>query len=71
MVNFFNCVKSRKLPISDVFTHHRSVSVCHLANIAMQLDRKLEFDPDAQKFRGDDEANAMISRKQRKGFEIS
>lgn len=71
MVNFFNCVKSRELPISDVFTHHRSVSVCHLANIAMQLDRKLEFDPDAQKFRGDDEANAMISRKQRKGFEIS
>ena len=71
MVNFFNCVKSRELPISDVFTHHRSVSVCHLANIAMQLDRKLDFDPDAQKFRGDDEANAMISRKQRKGFEIS
>ena len=71
MVNFFNCVKSRELPISDVFTHHRSVSVCHLANIAMQLDRKLEFDPDSQKFRGDDEANAMISRKQRKGFEIS
>lgn len=71
MVNFFNCVKSRELPISDVFTHHRSVSVCHLANIAMQLDRKLEFDPDAQKFRGDDEANAMISREQRKGFEIS
>ena len=70
MVNFFNCVKSRKLPISDVFTHHRSVSVCHLANIAMQLGRKLQFDPQAQKFQSDDEANTMISRKQRKGFEI-
>ncbi len=70
MVNFFNSVKSRKLPISDVFTHHRSVSVCHLANIAMRLDRKLTFDPDAQTFQGDDEANSMLSREQRKGFEV-
>ncbi|MBA61809.1 MAG: oxidoreductase [Planctomycetaceae bacterium] len=71
MVNFFNCVKSRELPISDVFTHHRSVSVCHLANIAMQLGRKLNFDPNAQKFEGDDQANSMLRRKQRKGFKIT
>jgi len=70
MVNFFNCVKNRKLPISDVFTHHRSVSVCHLANIAMLLDRKLTWNPDQQDFVGDQEASAMISRKKRAGFEI-
>ena len=71
MVNFFNCVKSRQLPISDVFTHHRSVSVCHLANIAMQLGRKLDFDPGKQQFNSDEQANSMLSRKQRAGFEIS
>lgn len=71
MVNFFNCVKSRQLPISDVFTHHRSVSVCHLANIAMQLGRKLNFDPGKQQFNSDEQANSMLSRKQRAGYEIS
>ena len=70
MVNFFNCVKSRKLPISDVFTHHRSVSVCHLANISMLLNRKLTWDPNKQDFVGDQEASKMISREKRTGFEI-
>jgi predicted dehydrogenase len=71
MVNFFASVKSRKQPISDVFTHHRSVSVCHLANIAMLLNRKLEWDPKKEEFPGDEQANSMVSREQRKGFEIT
>lgn len=71
MVNFFASVKSRKQPISDVFTHHRSVSVCHLANIAMLLGRKLTFDPKKEVFLGDEQANSMLSREQRKGFEIT
>jgi len=36
----------------------------------MILDRPLKWDPDAEQFPGDDEANAMISRKQREGYEI-
>jgi len=70
MVNFFSCVKSRELPISDVFTHHRSVSVCHLANIAMLLGRKLIWNPKKEDFEGDEQASSMLSREQRKGFEI-
>jgi predicted dehydrogenase len=70
MVNFFSCVKSRSLPVSDVFTHHRSVSFCHLTNIAMLLGRKLEWDPKKEDFLGDEQASAMLSREQRKGFEI-
>ena len=45
MANFFECVKSRKQPISDVFTHHRSITTCHLANIAIRLGRKINWDP--------------------------
>jgi len=70
MRNFFDCVKDRKLPISDVFTHHRSVSACHLANMAMILDRKLTWDPKAQDFIDDAEASSMLSREQRSPYEI-
>jgi predicted dehydrogenase len=70
MENFFLSVKERKQPISDVFTHHRSLSTCHMCNIAMLLKRKLRWDPEQEKFLDDDVANALLSRPQRKPFEI-
>ena len=36
----------------------------------MLLERKVNWDPKAETFPGDDEANAMITRKQREGFQI-
>ncbi|HBE69222.1 MAG TPA: dehydrogenase [Planctomycetaceae bacterium] len=70
MANFFECIKKGGMPISDVWSHHRSVSLCHLANIAMILDRPLSFDPNAEKFVKDDAANAMLSREQRPEYAI-
>lgn len=70
MGNFFDCVKARKLPVSDVFSHHRILTTCHLANIAIRLDRTLKWDPDKEQIVGDDQAKAMQRREQRKGFEI-
>ena len=70
MLNFFECIKDRSLPVSDVFSHHRSVSACHLANITMLLDRKLTWDPVKQQFPGDAEANAMLQREQRKPYAV-
>jgi predicted dehydrogenase len=69
--NFFDCVGSRRSPISDVVSQHRSVSTCHLANISMRLGRRLRWDPDKEQFVGDVEANRWLSREQRKGFEIA
>jgi myo-inositol 2-dehydrogenase / D-chiro-inositol 1-dehydrogenase len=71
MRNFFECVKEGGMPISDVWSHHRSVSVCHLANIAMRLGRKLNFDPDREDFIGDAEASAMLSRPQRPEYAVT
>ncbi len=71
MGNFFDCVRERKQPISDVESQHRSVSVCHLANISMRLGRKLSWNPEAEEFVGDAEANNWLRREQRKGFEIA
>lgn len=70
MGNFFDCIRTRNLPIADVESQHRSASVCHLANISMRLGRKLRWDPVKERFRDDAEANAWLSREQRKGYEI-
>ena len=70
MANFFQCVKSRKQPISDVFTHHRSLTTCHLANIAIRLGRPLRWDPESEQIVGDSEAQSWQARPQRKGYEI-
>lgn len=70
MRNFFDCVRTRKQPISDVVSQHRSVSTCHLANISMRLGRPLRWDPKAEHFVDDREADRWLAREQRKGFEI-
>lgn len=49
---------------------HRSATVCHLANIAMELDRPLEWDPVAEKFVNDDQANKMTTRTMREPWGI-
>jgi myo-inositol 2-dehydrogenase / D-chiro-inositol 1-dehydrogenase len=70
MENFFNCVKDRTQPISDVYSHHRCASNCHMANIAMKLGRRLQWDPKKEEFLKDEEANAMRTREQREEFKI-
>jgi predicted dehydrogenase len=70
MANFFECCKDRSLPISDVYTHHRAMTTCHLANIAIRLGRKLKWDAEKEQIVGDAEVNTMLKREQRKGFEI-
>jgi len=70
MGNFFDCVRNRTKPISDVVSQHRSAAVCHLANISMRLGRKLAWDPIQELFLGDAEANQWLARPQRAPYEI-
>ena len=70
MGNFITCVKDRTTPISDVATHHRILTTCHLSNIAMRLNRKLNWNPATEQIVGDDEANGWQKREHRKGYEI-
>ncbi|REJ86346.1 MAG: gfo/Idh/MocA family oxidoreductase [Planctomycetota bacterium] len=70
MGNFYDCTLARKMPISDVVSQHRSVSVCHLGNISMRLGRALQWDPDAEEFVNDSEANTWLRREQRAGYEV-
>jgi predicted dehydrogenase len=71
MQNFFECIKTREQPISDVYTHHRAMTTCHLANIAIRLGRKVKWNPETEQIEGDDQANAMQKREARKGYEVT
>ncbi len=71
MGNFIECVRDRSMPVSDVFSHHRALTTCHLANIALRLNRKLRWDAANEQIVGDAEANAWQQREQRKGYEIT
>ena len=68
--NWLDSLRSRQLPVADVEIGHRSISVCHLVNITRQLGRRLQWDPAAEHFVGDAEANELLSRPRRKGFEL-
>jgi predicted dehydrogenase len=68
--NWLDCIKSRELPNADVEVGHRSISVCHLLNITRELGRKLQWDPEKEQFVGDDDANELLDRPRREGFEL-
>ena len=69
--NFIEGMKSRKQPISDVWSHNRMLEICHLSNIAMRLNRELKWDPSKREIIGDDLANSFLARENRKGYEIN
>ncbi len=65
MRNFFECLVDREQPVSDVVTHHRTMTSCHLCNITLMLGRELKWDPENEQFIGDDQATALMLRKSR------
>lgn len=69
--NWLDCIKSRELPICDVEIGHRSASVCHLANMAVRLGRKVQWDPVKEQPIGDDEAAAMANRPYREPWKLA
>jgi hypothetical protein len=60
--NFLDCVKSRKEPISDLESAHRTATVCHLANLSLRLGRRLRWDAKKEEVVGDAEASRMLVR---------
>src|SRR5882724_1626930 len=69
--NWLECIKSRRQTIAPVEVAHRSCSTCLIHHIAMKLKRKVYWDPMKERFKNDDEANAMLSRPQRWPYMIS
>lgn len=63
--NFIECCKTRGRPAQTIQIGHRSTSLCHLANIAMELDRPVDWDPEKEIFPNDPQANAKLDRPKR------
>jgi predicted dehydrogenase len=64
--NWLESIISRQDPIAPVDQSCRSLEACAVAWIGMKLGRKLTWDVKNEMFKGDKEANAMLSRKARK-----
>ncbi|HEX3727910.1 MAG TPA: Gfo/Idh/MocA family oxidoreductase [Pirellulales bacterium] len=70
MQDWLDCIRSRNRPVADVEIGHRSVTVCHLANITRAIGHPLRWDPAHERFLDDDQANALLDRPRRAGFEL-
>jgi predicted dehydrogenase len=66
--NWLECIRTRQQPTAPVEIGHRACSTCLLHHIAMKTKRKLYWDPERERFKNDDEANAMLSRPQRSPY---
>ena len=70
LVDFLDAVRNRRDPIAPVEVGHRSNSVGVLGNIATFVDRPLRWDPDAERFIDDPEADEYIHREYRNGYSL-
>lgn len=68
--NWLEAIRDNKETIAPVEEAHRACSACLLHHIAMKLKRKIYWDPAKEEFRNDEEANKMLSRTQRKEYEV-
>ena len=70
MQNFFECIEDRSEPMSDVASHVNTMNSLHMCNIILMLGRELEWNGKTRDFGSDDQANALMKRKRREGFEL-
>ncbi len=68
--DFLDCVKSRRKTITPIEIAHRSISVGLLGEIAMLLERKLQWNPEKEQFVNDPEATRMLSRPMRSPWHL-
>ncbi|HUT37188.1 MAG TPA: Gfo/Idh/MocA family oxidoreductase [Planctomycetota bacterium] len=60
MIGFHEAVRTRRQPGGSATSSHRACCLMHLANVAIRTGRKLRYDPVAQTFPGDEEANRLV-----------
>ena len=68
--NFLECMRTRRQTITPIEAAHRAISIAHLGNIAMRLERKIRWDPTAERFVDDPEADRLLSRTMRGSWHL-
>ena len=62
--------KEGSKPICDVEVGHRTATICHIANLAYEFRRPLNWDPIKEEFIDDFEANLRRGKQYRKPYEL-
>ena len=68
--NFLECIRTRSKTVCDEEIGCRSITVCHLGNIAYRLGRPLKWDPGKERFVNDDQANRMLKQPMRSPWRL-
>jgi len=68
--NFLDCIKSRQTPLCPLEEGHRSTSFAHLANIALKVKSRLEWDPAKERFTNNESANQYLHYEYRKPWKL-
>ena len=68
--NFLDCIKSGKATNAPCENAHRSITISHLGNIAIQLGRNLKWDPQREQVQDDFAANALVDRPYRSPWKL-
>jgi len=63
--NFLWAIRTHRPTAANVDIAHRTMTVCHLGNICFELWRPLKWDPSAERYVGDAEANRLLDRPMR------
>ena len=65
ITDFSESVRTRRRFALDERNAHRSCTLVNLGKIAVQLGRPLRFDPETQRFSGDEDANRLVDQPMR------
>ncbi|MHC4173247.1 MAG: Gfo/Idh/MocA family protein [Planctomycetota bacterium] len=68
--DFLNCVRTRSDPVAPVEAGHKASYLGMIADIAARVNRKIKWDPAAERFVNDDEANRMLTRPMRSPWHL-
>ncbi len=68
--DFIDCIKTRGRTVADAEVGHRTTSICHLGHIAIQLGRRLRWDPAAERFADDPQADRMLTLAMREPWRL-
>lgn len=71
VTDFTEAVRTRRRFALDAERGHRSCTLVNLGAVALRLRRRLRFDPENQRFVGDDEANRLLDPPGRAAWRLS
>jgi hypothetical protein len=66
MRDFLGAIDTRGRPVADIEEGHTSTASCILANLSMEINRPIVYDPKKRVVVGDSQATKLLRREYRK-----